>query len=190
MKSYSLVLFQKEFYCTFFKNKYNKDEVKIMFRKWKKSSIFLSIMGVILLCSGIFIINRGDYEEYLKTATFPNCMAVDDYGIDGNEEGVIKKTRTKTEDYQQIYGLLFETYYMKDEKFAELKFRSLLQLEDISLADEVTTTKGKKIIKTFNEYDVIYFVLDNTTIHRAVGAHGNIKKNQRWFDVVGVDYIV
>ncbi|MEG0593439.1 MAG: hypothetical protein RR512_08980, partial [Coprobacillus sp.] len=83
-----------------------------------------------------------------------------------------------------------ETYYMKDNQSASLKLDNLLQEENRLDSDIFTTPKNMKVVKVLNEDVIIYYIQDNKTVYRASGKQEYIERNQKWFDVLKIDYKV
>lgn len=102
----------------------------------------LCVVGVVVcLCLTVVFLNKGEYSQYLDKEEYPNCMAIDDYSENGNVEGGVRKIKTKTHDYEDMYRLFFETYYMKDNQSASLKLDNLLQGENRLDSDIFTTQR-------------------------------------------------
>lgn len=47
-----------------------------------------------------------------------------------------------------------------------------------------------KVVKVLNDDVIIYYIQDNKTVYRASGKQEYIERNQKWFDVLKIDYKV
>ena len=99
------------------KNEHYKHNVKTI------ASVFIAVVAI---CALAIVLSGNQYKKYLGLTEYPNCMKVDEYGDAGNDEGCIRHTRTLTPDYQDVYSLSFETFYMNNEDNASQKYLDLL----------------------------------------------------------------
>ncbi len=153
-------------------------------------SIGLVFLIVFAICAIVVIANGGEYKKYLGKTEIFNCMDIEEYGPDGNEEGVLKRTVTETFDYIQVYGLYFHTFYMKDETFASAKFDKLVHEYNLQNEEIKTNNNGVRVVTRMDDETVYYVVENHTTVYAAFGGIETVERNQKWFDVLRLDYKV
>lgn len=153
------------------------------------------ILGAMVIIPTFVILLSGDrYEDYLGLGEYPNCMKVDEYGDAGNDEGCVRHTRTLTPDYQDVYSLSFETFYMKSEDTAYHKYQTLkesmksqevVDKNETNISDVSTVTCYKT-----SDNQVWFVVKEGTTVYKAHGVNQDMSKKQKWFDVLKINYQV
>lgn len=165
------------------KNKYHYHNVKTV---GLIAGVFLVICLVVILLSG------NQYQKYLGLTEYPNCMKLDEYGDQGNEKGVRFHTTTLTPDYQDVYSLSFESYYMTSSDTAYHMYTSLFNgfnQQEIVKTDEQIVSPSVRVRTIVNQSDTVYFIVQNDyTVFMAHGIHDEMNKKQKWFDVLRIDY--
>ncbi len=152
------------------------------------------VLGIFLVIFVIVIGLTGEqYKKYLNKDEYPNCMKVEEFDVGENDDGCLRHTKTLTPDYQQVYSLSFETFYMDNQENAERKYQSLLTFmknEKILNQKETIISDSSKV--TYYEVgDEVYFVVKSeTTLYIAHGIHQEMDKKQKWFDVLHINYQV
>ena len=167
------------------KNEHYKHNVKTI------ASVFIAVVAI---CALVIVLSGNQYKKYLGLTEYPNCMKVDEYGDAGNDEGCIRHTRTLTPDYQDVYSLSFETFYMNNEDNASQKYVDLLdsmKVEKIVKKKETHISDVSRVtcFKT-DKNQVWYIVKEGTTLYKAYGINSEMDKKQRWFDVLKINYKV
>ncbi len=165
------------------KNKYHHHNLKSI----------ATIVGVMLvICFTVIFVSGDHYKQYLGLTEYPNCMKLNEYGDEGNEEGVRFQTTTLTPDYQDVYALAFESYYMTSSDTASQKYDKLSQefpKENILTMDEQMISSTVKVKSIINKDDKVYFIVqDDSTVFKAYGEHEEMDKKQKWFDVLKIHY--
>ena len=151
------------------------------------------IVGVFLVvCIAVVFISGNQYQKYLGLTEYPNCMKLDEYGDQGNEKGIRFHTTTLTPDYQDVYSLSFESYYMTSTDTAYHMYASLFHdfnQQDIVKTDEEIISPTVRVRTIINQSDNIYFIVQNAyTVFQAYGSHDDMHKKQKWFDVLRINY--
>ncbi|MEG0276799.1 MAG: hypothetical protein RR630_07210 [Coprobacillus sp.] len=157
-----------------------------------RRNVMVMFLSFVLLC-GIIIVFSGDsYKANLNKGVYPNCMKIVEYGDAGNEEGCLKHLMTQTPDYVDTFGLHFESFHMKDMVSAKQKYLSLQTLfdkEKVSIREEKIISDNVKVEKIYdNQNHVLYLVMNQTNVYKAIGSKENESRNQRWFEMLNINY--
>ena len=64
-------------------------------------------------------------DAYLPSGEYPYGFEIKDYGKEGNDEGVLKYTKSVTGEVRKNFGSQLTTYYMINEDYAKEKYNSL-----------------------------------------------------------------
>lgn len=167
------------------KNKYSQHNIK---------TITCIVGGFFVLCILVVVLSGNGYKQYLGLEEYPNCMNVEEFGEQGNEEGCIRHTTTLTPDYQEVYSLSFESFYMNSHAAATKKYESLLDsMKDKAVQDEKETQISDQSQVTFYktaDENVWFIVRDGQTLYKAYGINQQRDKKQKWFDVLRIKYQV
>ena len=167
------------------KNEHYKHNVKTI------ASVFIAVVAI---CALAIVLSGNQYKKYLGLTEYPNCMKVDEYGDAGNDEGCIRHTRTLTPDYQDVYSLSFETFYMNNEDNASQKYLDLLdsmKVEKIVKKKETHISDVSRVTCFKTDKDQVWYIVkEGTTLYKAYGINSEMEKKQRWFDVLKINYKV
>ncbi|WP_154889094.1 hypothetical protein [Longibaculum muris] len=167
------------------KNEHYKHNVKTI------ASVFIAVVAI---CALAIVLSGNQYKKYLGLTEYPNCMKVDEYGDAGNDEGCIRHTRTLTPDYQDVYSLSFETFYMNNEDNASQKYVDLLdsmKVEKIVKKKETHISDVSRVTCFKTDKDQVWYIVkEGTTLYKAYGINCEMDKKQRWFDVLKINYKV
>lgn len=165
------------------KNKYHHHNVKTV-------SLIVGIFAV--MCLAVVFLSGNQYQKYLGLTEYPNCMKLDEYGDQGNEKGVRFHTTTLTPDYQDVYSLSFESYYMTSSDTAYNMYTSLFHdfnQQDILKTNEAIVSPTVRVRTIVDQSDKVYFIVQNEhTVFQAYGIYDEMNKKQKWFDVLRIDY--
>ena len=167
------------------KNEHYKHNVKTI------ASVFIAVVAI---CALAIVLSGNQYKKYLGLTEYPNCMKVDEYGDAGNDEGCIRHTRILTPDYQDVYSLSFETFYMNNEDNASQKYLDLLdsmKVEKIVKKKETHISDVSRVTCFKTDKDQVWYIVkEGTTLYKAYGINSEMDKKQRWFDVLKINYKV
>ena len=153
-------------------------------------NIFVIVGMFVLLCFIIIVASGDSYKDYMGQDEVASCMKLTEYSEEGNEEGCVRSYITLTPDYTDVYGLQFQTFHMKDQDSAVLKYQHLIEeVEQAQQLQETKLSENKKVTSMLGtDNNIVYVVEDETTVYKAYGSKQTISKNQRWFDILRIDY--
>lgn len=163
---------------------------KLKHKYFNHNKLALSaILGILVIISvAMFAFNNQRYKEYTGLTQYPNCMKLDTYD-QGNDEGCFRHTTTLTPDYQDVYSLAFETFYMVDDASAHQKYLDLLQTFSHEVKNQETIVSDVTKVSTVLEDNQVYFIIqDDCIVYKSYGINAEYDKKQKWFDVLQIDF--
>lgn len=139
---------------------------------------------------------RNLYKDTTKEANtessgdinYPNGFKVNDYGKE-TSDGCFKEIETASTVYDDIYGLNWRTFYMKNNDYANEKYNSLKSSALGESGYKKQFTVNDVTIYAFQSTIFYNFIIkDGSTVYETWGAPENISKYQKWFDYVGINF--
>ena len=145
------------------------------------------------------ILNKEMEEKTGKTPTLPDSMKpggeyaygfyTEDYGEEGNKDGVLKSLTNALSDFKEKYGNDLKIYYMKNEDYAK-EFYNNTRNSFGSVVEEHSFENGNI---AFGKYDIggganIVFRKGTVVYHAITSSKSTYEKASQMMELFDIDY--
>ena len=131
----------------------------------------------------------GTPDIYKPGGDFPYGFKTEDYGVEGNEEGIQKYMETVTWAVSDNFGANLKIYYMINEDYAKEKYLAFKNSMG-AYADEYEFEGGKITFgATSTDVGAFIYVLKGTVVYKFVPTSNEAyEKSEGFMDLLGIDF--
>ena len=134
-------------------------------------------------------VETGTPDSYKPNGRNPYGFKIEDYGKDGNKEGIQKEMESVTWEVLKNFGSQLKIYYMINEDYAKEKYINL-QNAFPAPYDEFEFDGGKIAFgETFESTGAYIVVLKGTVVYEFLAkTNEDYEKSEGFMDLLGIDF--